>query len=195
MGGSVLSNALVIPRAALAKFDRPPKAAGAVIAAQRILEYRTLMSRSQALIENGNIHFLFIHLPVPHPPGIYDRKTHTLREGGNYLDNLILAGDTLRELLREIDHGPQANQTTVIVSSDHSWRVPYWANKSDWTAEEERISRGRFEKRPVFLVHFPGQQTGSEVESLKSELLEHDVIVQMLEGKITSAESLQAMVR
>ena len=194
-GGSVLASALVIPRGALAKFFRPKKSATAVIAAQRMLEYRTLMSQSQALIENGNIHFLFIHLPVPHPPGNYDRKTHALREGGNYLDNLTWADDTLGELMREIDRGPQANQTTVIVSSDHSWRVPIWANRPDWTAEEERISRGRFEKRPVFLVHFPGQQTGSEVESLKSELLEHDVIVQMLEGKITSAESLQAMVR
>jgi len=32
---------------------------------------------------------------LPHPPGIYDREHHMLRSGGSYLDNLVLADDTL----------------------------------------------------------------------------------------------------
>ena len=75
------------------------------------------MGRTHALIENNQVRFVFLHLPVPHPPGIYDRQRHLLRSGGTYLDNMVLADDSLGELLQEIDATPSASQTTVIVSS------------------------------------------------------------------------------
>ena len=34
-----------------------------------------MMPPAEALIRNHSIGFVFIHLPVPHPPGIYDRTT------------------------------------------------------------------------------------------------------------------------
>ena len=75
------------------------------------------------------------------------------------------------------------------------WRVPLWANAPDWTPEEERISQGKFDQRPVFLVHFPGQQTGIDVLSPQPELLEHDVVAGMLQGTISNPETLQGGIR
>jgi membrane-anchored protein YejM (alkaline phosphatase superfamily) len=148
--------------------------------------------RTHALIENDQVNFIFLHIPVPHPPGIYDRQHHMLRPGGTYLDNLVLADNTLGALLKEIDATPSASRTTVIVSSDYSWRIPLWRSSGDWSAEEERASGGHFDDRPVLLIHFPGQNSGNDVDSAQPELLEHDIIAGMLLGKLNNSDDLAA---
>jgi hypothetical protein len=185
---SVLANAVILPNAILTKLTNRT---ATVSNANHIQEYRNTMERTHALIENGQIRFVFLHLNVPHPPGIYDRQRHTLHPGGNYLDNLVLADDTLGALLQEIDASPSANQTTVIVSSDHSWRIPIWRYLS-WSAEEERASGGHFDDRLVLLIHFPGQSSGNDVNSALPELLEHDIIADMLRGQINNPGDLEA---
>ncbi|MGC2615930.1 MAG: sulfatase-like hydrolase/transferase [Terracidiphilus sp.] len=189
---SVLANSLVLPRALLAKFHSQKKGMSSELLKRNIQDYRSIMTGAQNLIQNGQIHFVFIHLPVPHPPGIYNRRTHQLSEGGNYLDNLALADDTLGALIREIDRTPSASETTIIISSDHSWRVPLWRTGPDWTQEEERVSLGQFDERPVFLVHFPGQKSGNEVFTSTPELIEHGIVESMLQGQIESPKNLDA---
>jgi hypothetical protein len=150
------------------------------------------MAHANELIEKDNIRFVFLHFLLPHPPGMYDRRHHFLRPGGTYLDNLVLADDTLGTLLKEVDASPSASTTTVIVSSDHSWRIPLWRPLAGWSAEEERASGGRFDDRPVLLIHFPGQNSGDDVASAQSELREHDIVAGMLLGKINNAADLTA---
>ena len=148
------------------------------------------MADASKLIRDGQLLFVFIHLPVPHPPGFYDRNSHQLSARGNYLDNLVLADDTLQQIQLEIAQTPWAADTTLIISSDHSWRIPIWRNQPGWTAEEERVSGGVFDTRPVFVIHFPGQIEGTAITAKESELLEHDIVAAMLDGKVDSPESL-----
>jgi hypothetical protein len=187
---SVIANAFAVPALPLAALTQQKE----TLADEHIQAYRNLMTHSEALIDNAQHQFLFIHLPVPHPPGIYNRQRHLLRSGGNYLDNLVLADDTLGTLLREINSSPDASQTTVIVTSDHSWRVPLWRPAEDWTSEEERASGSKFDTRPVLLVHFPGQKSGREIPASHSEMLEHEMIVGMLRGQIEKPEDLTGFV-
>ena len=86
-------------------------------------DYASVMAQAKELIEDSRIRFAFVHLPVPHPPGIYDRKRHTMSSSGTYLDNLALADETLAALQNDIQSTPAAGNTTLIVSSDHSWRT------------------------------------------------------------------------
>ena len=154
-----------------------------------------MMQHSVEMIREGRLHFVFIHLPVPHPPGIYSRRTGQLCLCGDYLDNLALADVTLGELRKEIDATPWASQTTLIVSSDHSWRVPLWKYQPGWTAEEEHISNGHFEPKPVFEVHFPNEKTGVVVDAQFPEMREHDVIASMLDGKLPGAPEELGVIR
>ena len=101
-----------------------------------------LMEKAQALIANEKIQFLFIHLPIPHPPGIYDRTTGKLRGSGTYIDNLALSDRSLGELMNSLNATASAANTTLILCSDHSWRVPMWKSDADWSAEEEAPLRG-----------------------------------------------------
>jgi hypothetical protein len=139
-----------------------------------------IMPAATALIRDQSISFVFIHLPVPHPPGIYDRRTGTLRAGGTYIDNLALADRSLGELMGTLNATALASNTTVIVCSDHSWRVPMWRTLGPWSKEEETASHGRFDTRPVLMIHFPGQASEHDVTRPFEEIGIHDMIERML---------------
>jgi hypothetical protein len=185
---SVLANAAAVPRQMLAGMT----AQNTTAAEEHLAQHRSVMAHTAELIDDTRLNFVFLHLPVPHPPGIYDRQRHMLCPGGTYLDNLVLADETLGALVREIDATPLAGQTTIIVSSDHSWRIPMWRPLEDWSAEEERASGGSFDDRPVLLIHLPGQQSGSDIHAATSEMIEHDVIAAMLRGEVNNPDALQA---
>jgi hypothetical protein len=46
----------------------------------------------------------------------------------------------------------------------------------------------------VLLIHFPGQTAENDVTSSVPELMEHDIIAGMLQGKIGNPEELQDFV-
>lgn len=190
---SIAANALILPEQLLARLSGERLIDGSTGRQRNIDDYRSIMERARGLIQNQQIHFVFLHLPVPHPPGIYDRRRHQLRPAGNYLDNLTLADDTLGQLMHEIAESADSDQTTVIVSSDHSWRVPMWETGRDWTQEEEEISHGKFDPRPVFLVHFPGQTNSVEVRSQVPELEEHDIIAAIFSRQVGNEAQLAAL--
>jgi Sulfatase len=147
-----------------------------------------LMDAAQSLAADDNIDFAFIHLPVPHPRGIYHRATGKIGYGGSYIDNLALSDKLLGELEDTLAKTPSASMTTLIVSSDHSWRVPIWRNKSGWTREDEEASKGRFEPRPVLMVHFPGETASVAVDQPFPILKEHGLVDSLLHHPMTATD-------
>jgi hypothetical protein len=142
-----------------------------------------LIPQAEALIRDERIGFVFIHLSVPHPPGIYDRNPPHERPTGTYIDNLALADRTLAELMGVIHATPLAGKTTVIVCSDHSWRLRLWRPTPQWSKEEEVASQNRFDPRPVLLIHSPGQSTERDVTAPFDDVRIHDIIEGMLRGQ------------
>jgi hypothetical protein len=157
-------------------------------------DYQGVMAQSESLLRDARIRFVFLHLPVPHPPGIYDRHRHAPAAAGSYIDNLVLADDTLGRLLSLIQSTPDASQTFVIVSSDHSWRVDYWKKQSDWTAEEKRASGEKFDTRPVLMVRLPGAGEGQVVSRPLSAMIVHPILEAMLRGRLRSAGDLASLI-
>jgi hypothetical protein len=153
---------------------------------------RAIMEQAQALIANEKIQFLFIHLPIPHPPGIYDRTTGKLRGAGTYIDNLALADRSLGELMNSLNATASAEKTILILSSDHSWRVPMWKSNAGWSAEEEAASHGTFDPRPMLMIHFPQQSREVAIGQPFDQIALHGIIVSMLQGHIESPADLQA---
>jgi hypothetical protein len=140
-----------------------------------------IMPQAEALIRDQSIGFVFIHLPLPHPPSVYDRRHQ--RASGSYIDSLALADRSLGKLMGTLSETPGAAKTTVIVCSDHSWRVPMWRSTSFWTKEDETASRGRFDPRPVLMIHFPRQQAALDVTAPFDEIRIHHMIERMLRGQ------------
>jgi hypothetical protein len=156
-------------------------------------DYTGIMTQSESLLRDQRIRFVMLHLPVPHTPGIYNRSGHELVPAGNYIDNLVLADDTLGRLMKLIQSTPDAAETSVIVSSDHSWRVTDWKKLSDWTPEEERISGERFDPRPVLMVHLAGSEEGRIVARPTSAMVVHSILDAMLHGQAETPSAIAAL--
>jgi Sulfatase len=154
-------------------------------------DYYDLMRWSHALIDNENIGFVLLHLPLPHPGGFYNRKTGQIGVDGSYIDNLALTDRTLDQLMQWIGATKLAANTTIVLCSDHSWRVPMWSTESTmWTEEDAKASQGRFDSRPVLMVHFPGETTPEVVAQPLPALMEHDLIESLLRSPM-DAKSLK----
>lgn len=151
-------------------------------------DYNDLMQWSHELIDDQNIGFVFLHLPLPHPGGFYNRKTGKLGVGGSYLDNLALTDRSLGELMQWIAQTPLAPNTTVVLCSDHSWRVPLWRISPMWNEEDARVSDGKFDPRPVLMVHFPDHAAPEVIEEPFAALKEHDLINSLLHRPMTATE-------
>lgn len=156
--------------------------------------YAVLMAKALELVRNSQERFVFVHLPVPHPPGIYDRTNGRMSVGGSYLDNLVLADKSLGMVRAAIEASPAADSTILIVSGDHSMRVPMWRGGTNWSAEDERVFGKHFDTRPVLMVHFAGEQSGSTMSAPFAELRTHAMIEEMFQGKMSSEADLEAWV-
>jgi hypothetical protein len=171
----ILSEQLVVPRKAdsdACTFD----------VRHRYQTFVDLRKHSLQLLRSDQADFIFLHLPVPHSPAIWDRKTNTYRSdcGGSYVDNLALADRTLGEFLQTLQASPRWKDTTMIVEGDHSWRVQLWDWLPAWTDEDQAASHGNFDTRPALLVHRPGQTSGAVNGSAWPLVQVHDLVAKTL---------------
>ena len=92
MDGTIPDNSAL--QNAMAPFVEHDAGAGSISRASRSKKHAAdlaaIMPQAEALIRDQSIGFVFIHLPVPHPPGIYDRRAGHQRPTGTYIDNLAL---------------------------------------------------------------------------------------------------------
>ncbi len=157
------------------------------------LEELGAVREGDALIGDAAIDLCFVHLPLPHPPGHYNRATGRIVEGGSYIDNLALSDRILGRMLADIAASGAAERTTVILSSDHSWRVGLWRHSFGWTREDELASgHGHFDPRPMLMVRFPGETAPLEIGTPVPLLGTHNLIEQMLGGGIADPQQLEA---
>lgn len=158
-------------------------------------DYTSMMAHAQDLLNDSRIRFVFLHLPIPHPPGIYDRHSHTLKDQGTYLDNLVLADQSLGALRDVIRSTPAAANTTLIVSSDHSFRTFWWKGTGAWSTESMRATHGgRFDPRPVLMVQLPGGNTGQVIAKPVNAMIVHRILEDLLRGHLQTAADLNELV-
>jgi hypothetical protein len=158
-------------------------------------DYRSLMNEAKDLIQDPHLRFVFIHLPIPHPPGIYDRAHDRISDHGTYLDNLALADQSLAAFRDVIQSTPAAANTTLIVSSDHSWRAWVWRPFPEWSEQEERATHGgRFDNRAVLMVHLPGSDTSHVLSNPVNMLIAHNIVEGLLRGQLHTTADIDALV-
>jgi Sulfatase len=150
---------------------------------------RTLLDQSSG--------FTFLHLPIPHPTGIYNRETHQLTTtSSTYIDNLALADSYLAHARDLLEKSGQWDSSTVVLMGDHGWRTTLmWEQSREWTPEEQRASLGgTFDKRPAYIVKLAGQKSGATIDEPFDALRTRALTDQLLAGEIQSPEQLKEWV-
>jgi hypothetical protein len=165
---------------------------------QHISDCVALSNASDRILADESARFVLLHLPVPHPGGIYSRTTGTFAlRNSSYLDNLALADKLLGHIRSELEKSGQWDTSTIIIMGDHSWRMKlFWKSTREWTKEEEIASHGgEFDDRPAYIVKLPGQQTGARIDAPFAALNTRKLLDALLAQKIRSKEDLAAWVK
>lgn len=128
-------------------------------------------------LSSSQADLIYLHIPAPHPPEFWNRRTQTFAPGGSYLDSLDYSDHLLGKMLDLLQSQPRWACTTLVVQGDHSWRTQMWRPLPGWSAEDERISQGgEWDPRPVLLIHAAGQQDAKTVAAPTSLMFVHDFV-------------------
>jgi hypothetical protein len=143
-----------------------------------IASVKDLQRHALQTIDGSQADILYLHLPAPHPAAFWDRKTGQFALGGSYLDSLDFSDRLFGQILDKLQAQPRWASTTLIVQGDHSWRTYMWRPLPGWSAEDERISHGgKFDPRPLLMIHMPGQENAATVVTPTSVMYVHDKVV------------------
>jgi arylsulfatase A-like enzyme len=157
--------------------------------------YQLLIAAAKdQLAADRNPGLTFIHLPVPHPPYIYDRQRKTFDINGQreYSDNLALADHALGELRETLERAGLWDKTTIIVSSDHWWRTDFWKPvKNFWSDGDALNQPAQIDHRIPLIVHVAGQKMGMTYEPPLNTVLTHDLVLELLKKGITKPEEIK----
>jgi hypothetical protein len=171
--------------------------AGEDLSLRHLSDYRSLFAAADTMLEDSSTNLLFLHMPVPHPGGIYHRATGEFAtKNSTYIDNLALADSYLAHVRALLERNGRWNSSTVIIMGDHSWRTKLlWSADPDWTPEEQIASDGgQFDDRPGYIVKLPGQHTGARIDTPFAATNTRQLMDEIIHQKIQSPEQLSAWV-
>jgi hypothetical protein len=161
---------------------------------QHTADYRNLLAAGDAQLNDPSIDFLFLHMPIPHPFGFYDRKTKTFTtHHTSYIDNLALADAYLAHVRQILEQQNQWDSTTLVIMGDHSWRTTLiWEDSMTWTDEDQAASHnGAFDDRPAYMVKLPNQHTPARIDHPWAAVRTRALLDALLQNRLHTPTDLQ----
>lgn len=150
---------------------------------RHLARYYALLEHGERLASDPGLGFIMLHLPVPHEPGVYDRRSGRLTSwslgSGWYQDNLALADRMLGEIRGAMERAGLWDSTTVILTSDHALRWYKGLNENT-------------DPRIPFLVKLAGQKQGVMHATPFGAVILRDLTLAVLSGEVAHSEQLSA---
>jgi hypothetical protein len=145
--------------------------------------YKAIMLQAERLLGDRRFGFTLVHLPVPHGPHAYDRRTGTFTLGNSpiagYIDSLALLDRTVGEMRRNMENAGTWDATTVLFTSDHSYRD---AAQLD----------GRGDGRIPYLLKLASQKETVTYREPFNAVVTGDLLLAVMRGEIGDAASATA---
>jgi hypothetical protein len=163
----------------------------------QVADYENLLAATDAVLREPSAGFVLLHVPVPHPPGIYNRTTGQMTTGdASYIDNLALADVYLGHMRKILTETGQWDASTIVVMGDHSWRTSFlWKALGIWTMEDDRASSGaQFDDRPGYIVKLAGEKTGARIDEPFHALKTRKLFDELMAGSLRTPDDLQRWV-
>ncbi len=152
-------------------------------AGQQTSTYRAILGEAETLASDTAFGFTLVHLPIPHAPHAYNRKTGEFTLGNSpiagYVDSLALLDRTVGEIRRSMENAGTWDSTTVLFTSDHPYR-------------EAMQLDGKSDPRIPYILKLAGQKEGVEYTQQFNTVLTSDLLIEVLRGEIAGAASVGA---
>ncbi|MGH9437102.1 MAG: sulfatase-like hydrolase/transferase [Terriglobia bacterium] len=159
-----------------------------------IATMQLLLKDSARILRNPNLNFVYLHFPVPHPPGIWDTKAQrfTASDPSDYIDNLVLADRTLGKIREILEQTGDWDRSTILVSADHPFRPKNWLYNPHSPTEMIQDTHRIWQPYIPFFLKLPGQKTGIEYHREFNSILSANLLLAALQGQIrTPAQAVQ----
>jgi hypothetical protein len=143
-----------------------------------IQRLRHVVVKAESMADDPQLGLVFIHLPVPHGPEIFDRYSSGVTPFAVhkdwFFDNLLLADRTLGVIRGSMEQAGLWDHSAIIITSDHSLRQVMMAHPD-----------------PVplvpFMVKMPGQRQGVVFDTPFTTPIIRPLISAILRGEVTAA--------
>ena len=158
---------------------------------QHLDAFRAIHENALRQAADPSYQLVFLHYNIPHPFGIFDRKTreYSLSDSTDYVDNLVLMDRVIGEIRGSLD----AN-TSLLVMSDHSFRPYVWDYRPTWSKEMAELTAGGQDFRTVFALHMAGQEAPVSYETPFNAIVAHTLALEIALGRMRSAEDATAWI-
>lgn len=153
-----------------------------------ISSFNRLREETLKTIADPRYQFVYGHLPVPHPPFIYDTEKQALSRWvsftpANYFGNVQLTDKLLGEFREALESAGSWEETTLIITSDHHWR-----GSPDYDGSDDL--------RIPLIVKLPGRNKALRVAERVSNLGIYEFALRAIQGKsLTPRAVREHMVR
>ena len=150
-----------------------------------IARLREVIENAADLAADSSYALVLLHLPLPHSPWIWDRRTNqfrvTILGDDGYLDNLALADRVLGRMRDEMTRRGIWDATTLIVTADHPWRV--------------KLNQGRSTDRRIpLMIKLPGMKQGEHIETPANSIVVSSLVPALIDAQIPDAAALRIRV-
>ena len=152
-------------------------------AEQQTNVYHAILREAESLANDTDFGFTLVHLPVPHAPHAYNRKTGEFTLGNapiaGYVDSLALLDRSVGEIRRSMENAGTWDSTTVLFTSDHPYR------------EAEQLD-GKSDPRIPYLLKLASQKEPVAYTPQFNAVLTADLLMAVLRGEISDPASATA---
>ncbi len=164
----------------------------ALLRAAHLRGFLEVRQKAIQFLQDPELTFVFVHIPVPHSPGIYDRRTgaFSLDEGTDYMDNLVLADRFLGEVRRALELSGSWDDATIVISADHPFRKNLWSKQVFWTAEMANQTAGHEFPTIPFLLKLPRQQTSVRYAPQFNTVVTRDLLLALMRAEVRSPKDV-----
>jgi hypothetical protein len=151
---------------------------------QHAMAVAGLLRAGSQLLQNPNVDLVFLHLPIPHAPRIYNPKTGRydtwfVSRAEGYFDNLALVDRAVGEFESDLARSGLAGRTALVFSSDHWWRTSVFYD-------------GVMEHRVPFIVQLPNFSTPRTFSRPINTIMTKDLILSLLNGTVRTPDQVVA---
>jgi hypothetical protein len=151
--------------------------------------YMMLEARGRALslAADPKYDVVFLHLPIPHPPSVYDGVKHAFNAGGhqNYIDSLQGTDDLLKEMRVAMEAAGLWDSTALLISSDHPLRQ---FKRSDFEDGDAQLGGGVTHPYVPFLLKLPHQKAGLAFNGKFNTVHSGAILERVLRRELTTPE-------
>lgn len=141
--------------------------------------YQVMLARAKYVANDRDLQFIYIHLPVPHGPHAYDRRTGRFDSRDvvhGYTDSLALLDLTLGQLREFMERGGTWNDTTVVITTDHPYR-------------QQIEVTGTSDPRIPYFLKLAGQREGWAYDAAFNTVLTQSLLLAVMRGEVADVES------